>query len=484
MNDRFLIPIAAAWLVHRNRPRWQSTPIRPSIWGLALVVAGAILWPPAWYLVVRVGPRVLLLWWLTAAVALAAIGLLIAQFGARRAWLAVFPIAFCFLALPTPDRLQTPIQLRLKEYTTSATAAVLPALGVPVVRRGYVLDLPSGPPLGVVDACSGVRSVSALTAIAIFVAYVRGFSIWRGGLLVLVTLGIVVISNSIRVIVTGVLQQTFGPEYAQGWAHELLGYTVILVGLALIVGVSSLLAPKMTPRKDDHSPITTGAGSRGGIVAVAALAIACAASLWSERYRAADLKEVDFAALPTSIGPFEGKDEPVDETVAEMLKCNQLLHRVYTEPLGRKFELYVMFWSTPASTAHMHHPDVCMTCQGWETDAKRIREVEYRPDRSPIPISVREYSQMGRRELVFYWTQSGSQLLPDGPEGPLAVSEYEWVKQMLFGQATIQRTSRLSVRIDAELTGDVAHQEELMAEYSAAIAREVYKLIPWAAPPQ
>jgi hypothetical protein len=40
----------------------------------------------------------------------------------------------------------------------------------------------------------------------------------------------------------------------------------------------------------------------------------------------------------------------------------------------------------------------------------------------------------------------------------------------------------LSVRIDSELTGDVAHQEELMAEYSAAIAREVYKLIPWAAP--
>jgi hypothetical protein len=84
--------------------------------------------------------------------------------------------------------------------------------------------------------------------------------------------------------------------------------------------------------------------------------------------------------------------------------------------------------------------------------------------------------------LVFYWTQSGSQLLPDGPEGPLAVSEYEWVKQMLFSQATIQRASRLSVRIDTELTGDVAHQEELMAEYSAAIAREVYQLIPWAAP--
>src|SRR5262249_41872338 len=140
-------------------------------------------------------------------------------------------------------RVQTSIQLRLKEYTTSATAAALPAIGIPVARRGHVLDLPSGPPLGVVDACSGVRSVSALTAIALFVAYVRGFSIWRGGWLVLATVGIVVISNSIRVIVTGILQQTLGAVYAQGWAHEALGYAVILVGLALIVGVSSLLAP-------------------------------------------------------------------------------------------------------------------------------------------------------------------------------------------------------------------------------------------------
>jgi len=156
MNDRFLIPIAAAWLVHRNRARWQSTPLRPSRWGLAWILVGALMWPPAWYLVIRVGPRVLLLWWLAAALAIAAFGLVIAQFGWRRAWLTAFPIAFCFLALPTPDRLQTPIQLRLKEYTTSATAAALPALGIPVVRRGHVLDLPSGPPLGVVDACSGV----------------------------------------------------------------------------------------------------------------------------------------------------------------------------------------------------------------------------------------------------------------------------------------------------------------------------------------
>ena len=54
--------------------------------------------------------------------------------------------------------------------------------------------------------------------------------------------------------------------------------------------------------------------------------------------------------------------------------------------------------------------------------------------------------------------------------------------QMLGGQASIGRTSRLSVRIDLPLHGSAAPQEEMVAEICAAIAREVYTLCPWAMP--
>ena len=138
-----------------------------------------------------------------------------------------------------------PIQARLKEYTTTATAATLPAIGIPAERRGHVLVLPSGK-LGVVDACSGVRSVTALAAIALFVAYLRGFSILRGAFLVFATMGIVVVSNSIRVILTGIIQEKISSELAHGWAHDVLGYAVILVGLGLIVLVSGWMA-RMVP---------------------------------------------------------------------------------------------------------------------------------------------------------------------------------------------------------------------------------------------
>src|SRR4051812_30375213 len=62
MNDRFLIPLAAAWLVKRDLSRWRARPAQPTPLGLILVAAGALLAPPPWFLLVQVGPRVILLW--------------------------------------------------------------------------------------------------------------------------------------------------------------------------------------------------------------------------------------------------------------------------------------------------------------------------------------------------------------------------------------------------------------------------------------
>jgi EpsI family protein len=480
MNDRFLIPLAAAWLVKRNGPRWQTTAARPLRSGLFLVALGALLAPPGWYLLVQVGPRVMLLWWLGIALALAACGLLLAQSGWQRTRLMLFPIAFCFMALPTPDRLQSPLQMQLKEYTTSATAAALPAIGIPAERRGHVLELASGQ-LGVVDACSGVRSVTALTAIALFVAYLRGFSILRGAVLVLITMGIVVVSNSVRVIVTGILQEKVGPEFAQGWAHEALGYLVILVGLGLIVAVSSVLARGVQAVTVNSQPAPPVPEPRGGLVAAGVIALSLGGCIWAEGYRSS-AAVVDLEKLPLSFADWNGHKEPVHDAVADMLKCDQLVHRVYQDSLGRMFELYVMFWATPASTAHMHHPDICMPCQGWTIDSSSVRAVTYRDDRPPIPVSVRTYSQKNSHELVFYWTQAGTEYLPDGKEDGSRVSDYAWVRQMLSGEATLARTSRLSVRIDMESHGNPEHQQEMMAKICAAVAGEIYAVCPWAMP--
>src|SRR5205085_355239 len=138
--------------------------------GFVPLVVGAAAFPVGWFVLAQLGPRPAVLWWLTLAWVCAAAGVVLVRGGWHHLQRLAFPLAFVLFALPIPARVLIPVQSLLQSATTSAAATVLPWLGVPVERAGYLLMLPGGD-LRVAEACSGVRSITALTAIAAFVAY-------------------------------------------------------------------------------------------------------------------------------------------------------------------------------------------------------------------------------------------------------------------------------------------------------------------------
>jgi exosortase len=489
MGDRYLIAAVAVGLVFVLSRRWRGTPRLPAAAGLLAVAAGAAACPPAWYLIVLVGPRTLLVWWLAVALTLATIGLLVADHGRARARVMLFPIAFGLFALPTPDSLQSWLFPSLKAVTTAGAAAVLPWLGVAAQRSGFTLTLPSGK-LGVVDACSGALSLPSLLAIAVLTAYVRvsfrrDLNLPSAWALVVLTIPIVVVSNTIRVIVSGVLQEFVGSWAVEGAWHEALGYLAVVVGFGLIVGVSQLLAgpagaapPIFSPQRD------SGGRPRGGWAALAVLIVSAATCLWAEQFRQDYSHVTDLRAIGRDLPPWTGEDRPIPPDVAEMLKCDQLFHRVYEDRFGHTVEVYLMYWATPASTAHMHHPDVCWPARGCTLAAGRVRPVGYAVDREPIGASVRHYdNEFGQREVVFYWTQAGNVILPDGRDPAEQSSEYRWVFDMLRGRQPPERASRLSVLLGAVgPVGSAVEQEARLASLCGPLAADVYRVCPWARP--
>ena len=104
------------------------------------------------------------LWWLAAAWLLLAAGVVLLSGGWSHLRRLAFPLAFVLFALPVPARVMGPLQYGLQSATTTAAAAVLPVVGIPVERTGFLLTVPGGG-LNVTEACSGVRSVTALTAL-------------------------------------------------------------------------------------------------------------------------------------------------------------------------------------------------------------------------------------------------------------------------------------------------------------------------------
>src|SRR5207248_11191372 len=119
----------------------------------------------------------------------------------------------------------------------------------------------------------------------VLVAYLRRLGLLRGLALVAATLGIVVVSNTVRIVVSGVLQEWLGPAAIEGFAHEALGVSVILVGLGLIVAVSGLLVRReesaAPASKDVPEPVSLPP-ARGGWVAVAVLLAAGLGCAWAE----------------------------------------------------------------------------------------------------------------------------------------------------------------------------------------------------------
>lgn len=486
LADRFLIPLAAGWLIYRAVPRLKAEPRRPSAWGMVLLVPGAAAFALGWYLFVAAGSKPIVTWLLMLAIIAAIIGMATVHGGWRRASLLLFPLLFCLFALPVPGRIYRPLEQRLRVITTRAAEVALPVVGIPVTRSNFALIKADGEQLNVVDACSGIRSITALTAIAVFVAYLRGFGVGRGVLLVLLTMAVVVVCNSARVIVTALLLEHVGAWAIAGVYHDALGVAAVLAGLGLIVLLSGWIAP----RGDVSQPAAVAASPAHaasplvGIVALTTLAAALGVCLSSERWREdyhAYLRTEDFA---DRLGGWQGRDAAVPKEIAAELNCTQVVRRQYRNDsgLGEEVEVWVMFWADASATANLHHPDICYEFSGWERRGSRTATVTL-PDGRHLSVSVRDMARRGEEQTLFFWTQHGSHVLPDGVEAGETMSGHSWILKLLSeGRKPVERGARLSVLIGTQTRGSSAAGEHILREFAPKFATDLYRVAPWAAP--
>ena len=483
-QDRFLIPAAALWLAWRQRARFLETPRQPSWLGFALLVPAVLFFTVGWYLQAQIGTRTVLLWWLTLALLAAIAGVIVAQFGWRHAWLLAFPLLFCLLALPTPLRIYVPLQHGLKELATRLAATCLPWLGIPTVRNGFVLSIPSGD-MGVAEACSGIRSLSAFVAVALLLAHLRRLAWWRWPLLVAWTFPIVIVVNGTRIVVQGVLQEQLGRVASEGWAHETLGYVSILVTLALVVLISTCFRGAASEPVGPQAP---AAPARGPLAAAGLLSLTVVACLWTESQRRDFAENVQLPRLALKLGEWQGQEMAIAPVVPEMLTYDQAVYRVYRNAIGQEIHVWVLFWSSTAhtiNTAELHHPDICEPTRGWSIQERSDRSLQGRGCEGSVRASVRHYERTGREKIIFYWTQEGNRVARDeGERQPGDRSGQGWVLEVLRGERSFNPGGRLAILIGAEAWGSAAFTERVMEDFCQSFLPELYAVCPWAEPPK
>jgi exosortase len=222
----FIVPLFCGWSVWKERKRILAEPVNPSWFGL-LVIAGGL-----GFLVLGVLGAELFLSRTSFLILIA--GLIIQFQGWRRFRSMLCPWVVLFLMIPLPVIVFNQIALPLQFLASRLASGLLSLVGVPVLREGNVINLPSLS-LDVVEACSGLRSLVSLVTLAVFYGYLFEQRNSRRLLLVLSSIPIAVAANGFRIMGSGVLGEYWSPDKAEGFFHMFSGWLVFVLSLGLLV---------------------------------------------------------------------------------------------------------------------------------------------------------------------------------------------------------------------------------------------------------
>ena len=221
----FFVPLVSGYILWHERQRWTKTEIKPSNFGF-VVMLGAI----ALLLLGSLGAE-LFISRFSLLVLLAGMILFLAGWKMLRA--VSFPLGYLMWMIPIPVIIYNQITFPLQLIASRLATASLELVQVPVLRDGNILIL-SNYSLEVVEACSGIRSLMTLVALAVAFGYLVSTRRWIRYVLAALMVPIAVVINAIRIMGAGLMARHFGPAAAEGFLHGFSGWAIFLVALLLM----------------------------------------------------------------------------------------------------------------------------------------------------------------------------------------------------------------------------------------------------------
>lgn len=172
----------------------------------------------------------------------------------------VFPALIWMLSAPLVSAVENQLSLFLLRKVVAVVSFVFNVLGFPLIQEGSTLVLPGDDRVGVEDACSGIRSLTACLFTGTFLAAVFLDRWWKKIALIGAALALAVFTNLLRSLFLTSWAYSHGSRSISGTFHDATGYAVLgltFVGLLCLLplfnGANWLrwLAPKDVERSSD-----------------------------------------------------------------------------------------------------------------------------------------------------------------------------------------------------------------------------------------
>jgi EpsI family protein len=378
-------------------------------------------------------------------------GVLTLAGGRRWGRAAVFPLGFLLLAMPV-NFLDT-VGFNLRLAVSERSFGLAQALGVGLVRNGTQLVSSDGRfQYDVAAACSGVRSLVALLALALLLGYLGFRSWWARLILALACLPYVVAGNIARVLFLVLVGEKFGAG-AGSKLHESSGVVVFLVVLGLLLATAALLrrlgfakavvegsanvedslggAAVAGELADEARDVGFAAGGRYWrtplVVALMAILVAGGAA-WLDTRQHESVAGVRLteggdapAELPSFLGTeWAGREAAVSAVEREMLPADTGYSRKnYVSVADLRRQVFVSVVLSGRDRTSIHRPEICLVGQGWTVSSRARQEFRVGEEAVPATLLRIEHAAMDAkgasvtvRSLLAYFFVSDSGVVP------------------------------------------------------------------------
>ncbi len=170
----------------------------------------------------------------------------------------IFPAFIWIIAVPFASPIEDAISVTLLSYVSVIVVNIMDFFGAVVELHGNVISFPGGS-VGVADACSGIRSLTACLFAGSFLAAVFLDKFWKKIALVGMAMVFAFIFNLCRALFLAMWAYQNGSDSISGTVHDLAGYFVLGMTVICLLALLPLFQLSAVPKAVREAEARTAA---------------------------------------------------------------------------------------------------------------------------------------------------------------------------------------------------------------------------------
>ncbi len=440
----YLIPFIVLYLLWEKKNDFATRTARPEWKGLVLLVIGI-----GFYWLGELGGEFYIIYVSSWVILL---GICILNMGVDKVKTIVFPLCFILTMFPFPNFINNRITFALKLISSKIGVMMMQVYGMSAHREGNVIDL-GFTQLQVVDACSGLRYLFPMIVLSLLIAYFYRARFWKKAVVVLSSIPLTIITNSLRIALTGILSEKYGSKVIEGFFHDFEGWLIFMITLGVLLAeiwVINKLFPesqRIRSEKEEKSgvPVSERVSKKGAsfmqpqfIVSVVLLGLTLVLSRGIE-FREAVPMGRSFDEFPMKVGEWTGSRQVMEDQFINALDFSDYIMADYVDKEGRGLNFYVAYYESQRKGESIHSPATCLRGGGWVFSEDGDAFVAFEGG-GGIPVSRALIRKGSFRQLSYYWFPMRGRVLTNA-------FQMKWYT--FWDALTRQRTDGALVRVIA-----------------------------------